>query len=76
MSAEQLTAEALALPLPAKVALAQTLWASIDQRMADPDQDELVRELAQRGEELSTGAVTGYTHSEVMQAARRALGCD
>ena len=75
MSAEQLTAEALALPLAAQVALAQTLWESINQGVTDPDEAELTREFQRREEELSSGRVVGRIHEEVMQAARRALGC-
>jgi len=32
-------------------------------------------EAIRRDEELSSGVVQGRTHEEVMQAARRAVGC-
>ncbi|MEI9894394.1 MAG: addiction module protein [Chthoniobacter sp.] len=75
MSSEQLTAEAMALPLSERVSLAQALWQSIDSGLADHDEREAVREAIRRDQELSSGAVAGRTHEEVMQAARRALGC-
>jgi putative addiction module component (TIGR02574 family) len=76
MSTQQLTTEAMALPLPERVSLAQALWQSIDAGLADTDEREAVREAIRRDQELSSGAVTGRTRGEVMQAARRAIGCD
>jgi putative addiction module component (TIGR02574 family) len=76
MSTQQLTAEAMALPLPERVSLAQALWQSIDAGLADTEEGDAVREAIRRDEELSSGAVAGRTHDEVMQAARRAIGCD
>lgn len=61
----------MALPLSERVSLAQTLWQSIDAGLADTDELEAVR----RDQELSSGAVLGRTHEELMQAARRATGC-
>lgn len=75
MSTQQLTAEAMALPLSERVSLAQALWQSIDAGLADTEEREAVREAIRRDEELSSGAVAGRTHEEVMQAARRAIGC-
>lgn len=75
MSTEQLTTEAMALPLSERVTLAQALWQSIDTGLADTEEREAVREAIRRDQELSTGAVAGRTHEEVMQAARRSLGC-
>ncbi len=75
MSTQQLTTEAMALSLPERVSLAQTLWESIDADLADTDQAEAAREALRRDEELSSGAVQGRTHEEVMRAARRAIGC-
>lgn len=75
MSSQELTAEAMALPLAERVSLAQALWQSIDVGLADPDEREAVREAIRRDEELSSGAAAGRTHEEVMEAARRALGC-
>jgi len=75
MSTEQLMAEAMALPLSERVSLAQTLWQSIEAGLADTDEREAGREAVRRDQELSSGAVEGRTHEEVMLAARRALGC-
>lgn len=68
-------AEAMALPLSERVSLAQTLWQSIEAGLADTDEREAGREAVRRDQELSSGAVEGRTHEEVMLAARRALGC-
>jgi len=75
MSTQQLTTEAMALPLSERVSLAQALWQSIDAGLSDSEERDAVREAIQRDEELSSGAVVGRTHEEVMQAARRAIGC-
>jgi len=75
MSTDQLLAEAMALPLPERLTLAQTLWQSIDAGLSDTEEREAVEEAIRRDEELSSGAVVGRTHEEVMQAARRAIGC-
>ena len=76
MSTQQLKQEAMALSLPERVSLAQALWESIDAGLTDTDQQAAVREAIRRDQELSSGAVAGRTHEEVMQAARRAIGCD
>ena len=76
MSTTQLTTEAMALPLAERVSLAQALWQSIDTGLPDTDGQEAVREAIRRDQELSSGAVVGRTHEEVMQAARRAIACD
>lgn len=73
MSTEQLTAEAMALPLKERVSLAQALWESIDAGLRDTDEGAAIAEAIRRDEELSSGAVTARTHEEVMDAARRAL---
>jgi putative addiction module component (TIGR02574 family) len=73
MSTEQLTAEAMALPLAERVSLAQALWESIDAGLPDTDERTAIAEAIRRDEELSSGKVTGRTHEEVMDAARRAL---
>ena len=75
MSTQQFTAEAMALPLSERVSLAQALWQSIDAGLADTEEREAVGEAIRRDQELSSGTVVGRTHEEVMQAARRAIGC-
>jgi putative addiction module component (TIGR02574 family) len=76
MSGEQLTNEAMALPLAERVALAQTLWQSIDGGSEGKLTDEVSWALAEakrRDAELSSGQAVGRTHEEVMRAARKAL---
>ena len=66
----------MALPLAERVALAQTLWQSIDAQDATQVTDEVnwaVAEANRRDAELSSGQATGRTHEEVMRAARQAL---
>jgi len=75
MSKEQFIAEAMELPLPERVSLAQALWQSIDADLADTDESDALREAIRRDQEFSSGVVQGRTHEEVMQAARRAIGC-
>lgn len=76
MTTEQLIADAMELPLSERVSLAQALWESIDRGLPDTDERAAVNEAIKRDEELSSGKVTGRTHEEVMEAARRALECD
>lgn len=76
MSTQQLTTEAMALPLSERVSLAQTLWQSIDAGLAGTDDREGLGEAIRRDQELSSGAVVGRAHDEVMKAARRAIGCE
>jgi putative addiction module component (TIGR02574 family) len=75
MSAQELTSEAMALPLPERVSLAQALWESIDAALAEVHEDVALREAIRRDQELSSGSVVGRTHEEVLKAARRSIGC-
>ena len=76
MSTEQLIADAMALPLSDRVSLAQALWESIDAGLPNSNESAVVVEAIRRDKDLSSGRVTGRTHEEVMEAARRALECD
>jgi putative addiction module component (TIGR02574 family) len=76
MSGQELTSEAMALPLSERVSLAQALWESIDGTRADMPEDIALREAIRRDQELSSDSVLGRTHEQVMQAARRSIGCD
>lgn len=76
MSTQQLTDAAMALPLAERVSLAQELWQSINAGLPDRAEHEAVREAGRRDAELSSGAVSGRTHEEVMRAARRIVGCE
>ena len=75
MSNQQLTTAAMALPLAERVSLAQSLWQSIDSGLADTTERDAVQTALKRDAELTSGAATGRTHDEMMQAARRAIGC-
>lgn len=76
MSTEQLTAEAMALPLSERVTLAQALWASIEAGLAEIPEDVAVGQAVKRDQELSSGSVAGRSAPDVIQTARRAIGCD
>lgn len=75
MSTQQLTSAAMSLPLAERVSLAQALWQSIDVGLVNTDEDQAVEEAIRRDQELTSGAVIGRNHDEVMQAARNAIGC-
>lgn len=72
---QKLTEEAMALPLPERVSLAQALWESINVDLAESGEQEALRQAIIRDEELSSGKAVGRSHEEVMQATRRTLGC-
>lgn len=76
MTTEQLISDAMSLPLPERVSLAQALWESINAGLPDADEESALKEAIRRDEELSSGKVIGRTHEEVMEAARRALKCE
>jgi len=75
MSTQQLTVEAMALPISERVSLAQALWQSINAGLEAAKNSEVLAEAIRRDDEISSGAVQGRTHEEVMLAARRAVGC-
>lgn len=76
MSAKQLTQDAMALPLAERVALAQTLWQSIEGQPAEKLENEVqwaVEEADRRDADLSSGKTVGLTHEQVMRAAQKAI---
>ncbi len=75
MSTVELTAEAMKLPLSERVSLAQALWQSIESGLPEADEKDTLNEAVRRSQELASGAIVGRFHDEVMQAARRAIGC-
>jgi len=75
MSTQQLTSEAMALPISERVFLAQALWQSINAGLESAKDREALAEAIRRDEEISSGGVQGRNHEEVMRAARLALGC-
>ena len=78
MTREQLADQLLALPLGERVALAQTLWQSINEA-SDIDSAEeervAIAQASRRDAELTSGTVIGRTHDQVMEAAARTLKC-
>jgi putative addiction module component (TIGR02574 family) len=76
MSSREIAESAMALPLAERVSLAQQLWESIDSELPETTPEDALADAIRRGRELDGGIVTGRSHEEVMQAARRAIGCD
>jgi putative addiction module component (TIGR02574 family) len=77
MSTQQLTKEALALPLSERIDLAQVLWESIHSGAGTAlDNDDALQLAIRRKAEVDSGAVQGVSHREAMEAARRAIGCE
>lgn len=76
MTTRQLAEQILALPLAERVDLATALWQSIEEGLQSGTEPEAIALAARRDAELTSGEVSGRTHEEVMQAARRAIGCD
>jgi putative addiction module component (TIGR02574 family) len=76
MGIEQLREQALALPLEERIALAQTLWESLE-AASDPVEDEsaFLEELKRRDEEMTNDPTSCHSHDEVMAEARRRLAC-
>jgi putative addiction module component (TIGR02574 family) len=75
MSNEQLTAEALALPMRQRVSLAQELWQSIHAGLPESEEQAAASEALRRDEELASGKTKGRSHAEVMRVAKKAIGC-
>lgn len=76
MSPKELTREAMALPLAERVALAQSLWQSIEASAPGDVEAETkwaVEESSRRDAEMSSGTVIGRSHDDVMRAARKAI---
>jgi putative addiction module component (TIGR02574 family) len=75
----ELTNQALSLPVAERAQLAQKLWESlpdIDEPVS-PDEEAQALELARRRDaDLASGKVQGIPHDQVMQNARRRIGCE
>jgi putative addiction module component (TIGR02574 family) len=72
----ELTDKALILSPAERAQLAQQLWDSLDEsaRRCSPEEElEILGEAKRRDEEVTRGVVQPRSHSEVMEAARRAL---
>lgn len=71
-----LTDQARILSPAERAELAQQLWDSLDEsaRRCPPDEEaEILRVAKLRDDELARGTVERRSHSDVMEAARRAL---
>ncbi len=75
MTIQQITLEAMQLPLHERVCLAQALWQSIEVGLMDSKEQSVVREAMDRDQELTSGVVQGRSHEELMANARRSIGC-
>jgi hypothetical protein len=78
MSDTPLIEQALSLPLPERVALAEMLWESIDAAPASDfaaEEREALALAEKRSADLAAGVV-GRTHEQVLAAARRLVACD
>lgn len=73
MTTQQLTSEALALPIAQRVELAQALWESIESGLPEMAPEKAIRDAIRRDAELTSGISIGRTHREVMAAARQSL---
>lgn len=76
MSSDQLIHEALSLPLPERILIAQALWHSIDTELhptATDEKSEAVKLATLRAADFKAGSVEGRSHEQVMEAARRML---
>jgi putative addiction module component (TIGR02574 family) len=81
MSADvfELTNQVLSLPVADRVRLAQKLWESLPETDAAerPEGEARALELARRRDaEMASGKVQGIPHDQVMQNARRSIGCE
>jgi putative addiction module component (TIGR02574 family) len=69
---DAVTQQALALPAEQRYELVQRVWSSIeDQYEVD---EELLAEIERRDAEMESGATRTYTHAEVIDDARKAIG--
>ena len=75
MATQQLTEQVMALPLADRVDLAEALWLSICDGLPTGTEREAIDQAVRRAAELESGKAVGRTHQDVMEAARRAIGC-
>ena len=75
MSAAQLTAEIMALPLPERATLAKSIWQSLSECLPDSDEQSAIADALRRDNELSSSRVEDRDNDQVMAAARKAILC-
>lgn len=81
MSVEELAKQALLLPAEQRYALATRIWDSLEEEFArtEPMSDDVraaAAEAMRRDAELTSGAVEGIPHEEVMAEIRRIIACE
>jgi putative addiction module component (TIGR02574 family) len=76
MSDPNLIEQLMSLPPDERAELAEALWESIGDPSALENDADSVKNALRRDAELTSGQTVGRTHDEVMQSARRAIGCD
>jgi putative addiction module component (TIGR02574 family) len=74
ISNDDLTTQALALPVGKRIALAQQLWDSVGGPESAMTEEEVDKEVSRRAAEIEAGEVEGISHEDVMRAARKAIG--
>jgi putative addiction module component (TIGR02574 family) len=76
MTIAQLTNEALALPLPERIELAQQLWDSIHENAKpSPITADEQAEIERRDAEMDSGNVVGVPHDQAMEMIEQSLRC-
>ncbi len=68
---DNLTSQALALPLDERVELAHRLWESLEGEVGEDE--EVFAEIARREAEVNSGAVKPVPYSEAMREIRESL---
>jgi putative addiction module component (TIGR02574 family) len=71
----EIASQALALPAPERVLLAQQIWQSLGESSECLAEIEIsiLAEARRRDQELESGQLAERTHDEVMKAARSAI---
>jgi putative addiction module component (TIGR02574 family) len=66
---------AMELPIEERLQLAQAIWDSIEESGVVPD-PAVLAEAKRRDDEMSSGKDPGRSHDDVMNAIRKAIGCE
>ena len=75
----EVAVQALSLSSDERALLAQKLWESLDESDQQPsaqDDEQAIADAKRRDSELTTRAVEGRSHEEVMEAARKSIQCE
>ncbi len=73
MTIQQITTEALALPIAQRVELAQALWESLNVGLPKHSAEEAIRVAQRRDAQMTCGEVIGRSHEDVVASARQSL---